>query len=148
MVRLDRCTVIFVVGALLWGAGASLAADALDASPLAAPASVLAVVALFAWLRRGRDILDVVAPSFLVSYAGYLGLAIVRASQPNMVAAQWLILSLDRQWPVILLGGVAFALIATVFVGIPVSAIPRRRPKPVESPFWDFVHERNAAMRR
>jgi len=28
MVRLDRCTWMFVVGALLWGAGASLAAIA------------------------------------------------------------------------------------------------------------------------
>jgi hypothetical protein len=112
-----------------------------------AAASTIVPVAVFGWLRRGREIIDVAAPSFVVSYAAYVGLAMVRIAQFDRVPAHFRIDLLDHRWPPVLMAGVAFALILTVCVAVPASAL--RRTRHVENErdarFWDIVAEQNAA---
>lgn len=146
MSRWEPIVAVFVVVALLWGLGASLLVDNSGWSPLVATASTVLVIGGFAWMRRGRDILEVVAPAFAVAYAAYAGLAIVRASHSDLFATYWKIVPVRSHVPEIVLGGVVFALIATVFVAIPVSMIPLgERSDPHEHDrFWSFVQEKNA----
>ncbi len=56
---------------------------------------------------------------------------------------------LDHRWPPVLLAGIAFALILTVCIAVPASAL--RRSRHVENErdtrFWSIVREQNAASR-
>jgi hypothetical protein len=142
--------VVFVAGALLWGFGVASFADAAQWNPVVAASSMVVPVALFGWLRRGREILDVAAPAFAVAYAAYVGLAIVRIAQLDGAPAHMRIDVLDHRWPPILMAGIAFALILTVCAGVPASLIPRRRragqiDTDGNARFWAFVEEHNAA---
>jgi hypothetical protein len=144
---LEPIVVAFCAIALLWGFASASLADALDWDPVVAPASTAVVVAVFGWLRRGREILDVAAPAFAVSYAAYVGLAVVRLAQLDELRAHVKIDPLDHRWPPVLLAGVAFALIFTVCVAVPASALLRRRHVENERDerFWQIVREQNAA---
>lgn len=146
MIRWEPIVAVFLVVALLWGLGASLLVDALGWTPLAASGSTVVVVAAFGWTRRGRDILDVLVPAFAVSYAAYLGLALVRASHADLFATHWRIVPVGSHVPEILLGGIAIALMLTICVAIPVSMIPLRTHNEGERDerFWAFVREQNA----
>ncbi len=148
MKRLEPIVVVFAAGALLWGFGIASFADMAEWNPVAAAASAVVPVALFGWLRRGREILDVAAPAFAVAYAAYVGLAIARLAQFDGVPAHVRIDVLDHRWPPILVAGVAFALILTVCIAVPASMIPRRRRTANaegNARFWAFVEEQNAA---
>jgi len=147
MRRLEPIVVAFFGIALLWGFATATFADAMGWDPVVAPASTVVVVAVFGWLRRGREILDVAAPAFGVAYAAYVGLAVARLAQFDEAQAHVRIDLLDHRWPPVLLAGVAFALIFTVCVAVPASAL--RRSRHVENErdvrFWSIVREQNAA---
>jgi hypothetical protein len=146
----------FVVAALVagWGAG-RIVDDSLQWNALAGVVPIAVLVALFGWWRRDRDVVDVFAGGWLVAYAGFLGLAAARVPRLPSVGMQgWGLDSVLRpsqlgdQWPVVLLGGVAFALIATVAVALPASALPRRHPRDANPPareandaLWRFVEQ-------
>ena len=149
MRRLEPVVVVFFGIALAWGFASALLADALGWDPVVAPASTVVVVALFGWLRRGREILDVAAPAFAVSYAAYVGLAVARLAQFDEAQAHVRIDALDHRWPPVLLAGVAFALILMVCIAVPASMMVRRRHVENErdARFWSIVREQNAASR-
>ena len=112
----------------------------------------------FGWMRRDRDAIEVIAPAVVVAYLAYVGLALWRLSQPNMLLADqatpWPIGYLpDRPltdyWPVALIGGIPIALILTVFVAVPASLLPLRRSldaanAEVDARFAAFFKEWNA----
>jgi hypothetical protein len=146
--RFEPIVVVFPAGALLWGFGIASFGDAAQWSPVVAAASAVVPVALFGWLRRGREILDIAAPAFAVAYAAYVGLAIARIAQFDGVPAHFRIDVLDHRWPPVLVAGIAFALILTVCAAVPASLIPRRRhaaDTEGNARFWAFVEEQNAA---
>jgi hypothetical protein len=147
--------VIALVGiALLGGYGAGVVVDAAKLTPLLAVAVVTFVVAAFAWRRRDYDILEVAGPSFLVAYAGYAGIAVARAAHAVATAPlQALPFGpladvgvLAELWPMILVGGIPFALVLTVVVALPISMIPvrRRTDSRAHDALWKFIEERNA----
>jgi len=146
--RTIRVVAVFVGVALLWGFGSAKLGDAADWNPLVAPVSMVLVLAAFGWMRRGYEILDVVAPAFAVSYAAYAGLVIERLSQANVVATNSRIAPLVDLWPVVLFTGVPFALILTVFVAVPASMIPQRGRTAGDdhARFWSFVQQQNEAL--
>ena len=147
MRRLEPIVPAFCAIALFWGFASAYLADAMDWDPVVAPASTAVLVALFGWLRRGREILDVAAPAFAVSYAAYVGLAIVRLAQFDRAQAHVRFDPLDHRWPPVLLAGIAFALIFTVCIAVPASALLRRRGAETERDvrFWSIVREQNAS---
>jgi hypothetical protein len=149
MRRLEPIVVGFCGIALLWGFASASFADAIGWDPVVAPASTAVVVAMFGWLRRGREILEVAAPAFAVSYAAYVGLAVVRLAQFDQAQTLVRIDPLDHRWPPVLLAGVAFALIFTVCIAVPASMVLRRRHVENERDdrFWQIVREQNAANR-
>ncbi len=138
---------MFALAALPWGFGAAWIADAMGWNPVVAAAAAVVPVAVFGWLRRGRELLDVAAPSFAVAYAAYVGLAIARIAQFDELRPSLRIDLLDQRWPPILLGGVAFALILTVFVAVPASLLQRHQHVETErnARFLAFIAERDAA---
>ncbi len=141
----------FVVAALVVGYGAAAAVDGLlRIEAIFAGLAVALVVALFGWCSRGRDIVEVVATSLVVAYAGYLGLALARASNlPHVSMEGWFpvaptsIASLGLQWPVILLAGIPFALVLVILLAVPFSLIPVRRAvnSHANDALWRFVEE-------
>lgn len=145
-----RIAVVFLGLALVWGFGAATTGDAAGWSPLVAPVSSVIVIGAFGWLRRGRDVVDVFAQGIGVSYAAFLGLALARVTQPNMIAADWWLEPLNARWPVVLLAGIAYALILTVFVAIPIALIPVRPHLDIErnarflSLITDLAHRNNS----
>jgi hypothetical protein len=147
--RWEPLVAVFVIVALLWGSGAALYVDTVGWNPVLASVSIAIVVAAFGWMRRGRDILEVVLPAFVVSYAAYVGLALVRASHDDLFATHWKIVPVRSHVPEILLGGVALALMFTVCVAIPISMIPLRGRATGrdDERFWRFVSERNERNR-
>ena len=149
MGRLEPIVIVFCGIALLWGFASATFAESVGWDPIIAPASTALVVAVFGWLRRGREILDIAAPSFAVAYFGYVGLAIVRLAQFDAVPASIRIDPLDHRWPPVLLAGIAFALIFTVCIAVPASALVRRPHVGNERDerFWKIVREQNAASR-
>ena len=149
MGRLEPIVIVFCGIALLWGFASAAFAESMGWDPVVAPASAAVVVAVFGWLRRGREILDVAAPSFAVSYFGYVGLAMVRLAQFDGVPASIRIDPLDHRWPPVLLAGIAYALIFTVCIAVPASTVLRRRHVENERDerFWKIVRENNAASR-
>ncbi len=138
---------LFAVVALLWGFGAAALADALEWNPVAGAASTVVPVAVFGWLRRGREIIHVAAPSFVVAYGAYVGVAIARMAQFDSVPAHFGMDLLDHRWPPVFMAGIAFALIMTVFVAVPASWLQRRRHVENErdARFWSIVADANAA---
>jgi hypothetical protein len=145
--RVAPTVIVFAGIALLWGFGAAAFADAVDWNPVVPAASIIVPVAVFGWLRRGREILDVAAPAFAVAYAAYVGLAIARIAQFDNVPARFGMDLLDHRWPPVLFVGGAFALILTVFVAVPASMLRRERHVETErnARFWAIVADHNAA---
>ncbi|HYW54293.1 MAG TPA: hypothetical protein VE826_09995 [Dongiaceae bacterium] len=131
--------------AAAWGFASASFADAAGWDPVVAPASTVVVIAVFGWLRRGREILDVAAPAFAVAYAAYVGLAVARLSQFDQAQAR--VDVLDHRWPPVLLAGIAFALIFTVCIALPASMLRRSRHvrNDRDDRFWSIVREQNAA---
>lgn len=158
MARWEPSVWAFVGVALIWGCGAAVLADLADWSPLAAPASTVVLLGAFGWVRRDRDSIEVIAPALVIAYLAYVGLAMWRLSQPNLLLAEqgtpWPIGYLpDRPltdyWPVALIGGIPIALILTVFVAVPASMLPLRRSldaagAEVDARFAAFFKEWNA----
>jgi len=118
--------------------------------PAGRAVSSVIVIAAFGWLRRGRDVVDVFALGIAVSYAAFLGLALDRVTQPNMIACDWWLEPLNARWPVVLLAGIAYALILTVFVAMPIALIPVRPHLDIErnarflSLITDLAHRNDA----
>jgi hypothetical protein len=147
MRRLEPIVAVFCAVAAAWGFASASIADAVGWDPVVAPASTAVVIAVFGWLRRGREILDVAAPAFAVAYSAYVGLAVARLSQFDQAQAHVRIDVLDHRWPPVLLAGVAFALIFTVCIALPASMLRRSRHVRSERDerFWSIVREQNAA---
>ena len=147
MRRLEPIVVVGCAVAAAWGFASASLADAAGWDPVVAPASTVVLIAAFGWLRRGREILDVAAPAFAVSYAAYVGLAVARLAQLDHAQARVRIDVLDHRWPPVLLAGIAFALILTVCVALPASALRRSRHVRNERDerFWSIVRDQNAA---
>ena len=134
----------------VWGYGGSLLGDRLDWSPLVASISPLVLVAFVGWLARGRDPIDVLPPAAAVALGAYVGLALARAVDENVVAATHGAGALYRHWPVpvtswpiVLLGGVVYALVFAILGALPASRFTARPPIDVETDrrFWTFVRE-------
>lgn len=147
---------IFVALALLWSAAATFASIRAHASGFVAPLCTVLPVAAFAWTRRDRELGEVFGPAAAVSYAAFLGLALVRVPQLTFAPLDplwsWhhgpLVLtgSVAGQWPIVLVGGLIYALALTVLIALPVSQItPRPKTDPrAQDRFWALVAERNA----
>jgi len=90
-----------------------------------------------------RDVVDVFAQGIGISYAAFLGLALARVTQPNMIAADWWLEAAQRPLAGVLLAGLAYALILTVFVAIPIALIPVRPHLDTErnARFLAFLHD-------
>jgi hypothetical protein len=145
----------FVALALVVGYGAAVIWPVAGWYALIAPTGVGLVAGAFGWTRRDRDILDVVGPSFLVAYAGYLGIAIARVPHTTIArpgfedwfAAPLLELgALGARWPLVLAAGVPFALILTIAVALPIALIPVRKAQ-AQDRLGAFLRERNEAAR-
>jgi hypothetical protein len=122
----------FAAVAVLWGYGAAYAGDIWDWNPLVAPLSTALILAAFGWLRRGHDIPGAFGQAMLVSYAAFFGLALYRVTLPNAVAADWWIEPLNARWPAVLLVGIIYALILTIFVAVPIALVPVRAHTEIE----------------
>lgn len=147
MRRLKPIVAVFAFAALLWGFGAAWIAGALGWNPVVAAVAAVVPVAVFGWLRRGRELIDVAAPSFAVAYAAYVGLAIVRVAQLDGLQPSFRIDLLDHRWPPVLMAGVAFALILTVCIAVPASLMQRHRHVENErnARFLAFIADRGTA---
>ncbi len=141
--------------ALIAGYGTSLLCATTGANPLFAAAGVAVVAGAFGWTRRDRGVLDVALPSIVVTYAAFIGIAIERVPHTVLKVKESAFTThgllvpigpLANEWPVVLVGGIACALILTVAVAVPVSMIPvRRKADPqAHDRFWAVVAERNA----
>jgi hypothetical protein len=126
MFRREPVVAVFVPIALIWGYGTAVLGDAAGLNALVAPASVAVLAAAFGWMRRGRDVVEVIVPALAVSYAAYVGIALARVPQSDVMLVHFAITPLRGQWPAALIGGLPFALIFAIFVAAPVSWIPRR----------------------
>ena len=132
----------------LWGLGASLTGDAAGWNPLIASASPLVLLAAFGWIRRGRELLDVFAPAVGVAYAAFIGLALARAVDSNLIAATYNGGAMHRMvpitsWPLILVAGIAYAFAFAIFAALPASMLAGR-PKvdpAADARFWAFVRD-------
>lgn len=120
--------VAFVLLALGWGFGSSYIGGVWGLDPLIAPISSACVLAAFGWLSRGHDVPAVFGRGTLIAYAAFIGLALDRATQDTVIVTGFRLTPLNALWPVTLLGGVAFALILSVAVAVPISQIPRKSP--------------------
>jgi hypothetical protein len=140
----------FVVASLACGFVLAEFGDRADWNPLVAPAGAALVAAGYALSRRGSDVVDVIGPSFLIAYAAFAGLALSRVAHPNLIAALWHIDPMIDRLPVVLFGGLAYALVVSVFVALPASKLSRWRRRATERDdrFWSFVHERASAQKR
>jgi hypothetical protein len=140
----------FVVASLACGFFLAEFGDRADWDPLVAPAGAALVAALYGHSRRGRDLVEVIGPSLLIAYAAFAGVAISRMGHPNVIAAQWMFDPMIDRLPVVLLGGVAYALVVTVFLALPASKLARWhcRASERDDRFWTFVHERASAQKR
>jgi len=142
----------FVVLGLICGYGVAVLCAAAGLNPVLGAAGTVVVVGAFGWTRRDRDILDVALPSFCVAYAAYIGLALARVQHivirpsPHAWYPLTFLGALSAQWPLVLVGGIPFALILMVAVAVPISMIPVRRivDPHANDRLWDFVAERNA----
>jgi hypothetical protein len=140
----------FVVASLACGFALAEFGDRAGWNPLLAPAGAALIAAGYGLLRRGRDIVEVFGPSLLIAYAAFAGLAISRVAHPNVIAALWMFDPMIDRLPVILFGGIAYALVVTVFVVLPASKLARwhRHPSERDDRFWSFIHERASAQKR
>jgi hypothetical protein len=147
-----RIAIAFVAASLLSGYLAAAAIDSAQLTPVIAVVPVALIAASFGWLRRHDDILQVVLPSIVVAYAGYVGIAAARV--PHMVITPMGYLSfltptvvdpLQQRWPMILMAGLPVALIIAVAIALPASKIPRRRTvSHADDALWTFIADRNA----
>ena len=158
MSRWQPVDVAFVGLALPWGVAAAILTGTEGWSWLIALAAVAGLAGGFGWLRRGREIGDVFVPAFVLAYVAIAGLALTRLAQAGAFdvtgfadtsTARWAPIAdpYAARWPAILLGGIPLALTCAIFVALPLSVLPRRRPPPREADeqFWAFVRAQNAA---
>ena len=150
MFRREPVVAVFVAIALIWGYGTAVLAEAAGLNPLVAPASIAVVTAAFGWMRRGRDVVEVIGAALAVSYAAYVGLALARVPHSDAMLVHWTITPLRGQWLAALIGGLPFALIFTIFVAVPASWIPRRghAGPAVEDRLGAFIRDYDPARAR
>jgi hypothetical protein len=148
---LSPVVVGFAAAALIGGYAASALGTGAGFNAVVAPLALVAVMAAFGWTRSGRDVLDVFGPSFLVAYAGFLGVALARVPHTSLPHANswWsgpLIAAgpLSNLWPLVLVGGAIVALVLTIAVAVPVSLIPVRRTREpgANAEFFAFLDDR------
>jgi hypothetical protein len=148
---LSPVVVGFAAAALIGGYAASALGTAAGFNAVAVPLALVVVMAAFGWTRRGRDVLDVFGPSFLVAYAGFLGVALARVPHTSLPRSNMLYAGvlgtagpLSNLWPLVLVGGAIIALVLTIAVAVPVALIPvRRTRKPgANAEFFAFLDER------
>jgi hypothetical protein len=144
--------------AFVWGYAAALIGDAVHLNTLVAPASTAIPLAAFAWFYRDREFGDVAMPAAFVSFASYVGLALVRFPQLRWpesdhfavlhVGPVSLPASLGEHWPFVLAACIPFVFIFTMAVAVPVSMITVRRKPNTRShdDFLAWVEERNAKV--
>ena len=145
----------FVGLALIGGYGASVLCTAAGINAVVVPIALVVLMAAFGWTRRDRDVLDVFVPSFLVAYAGFLGVALARVPHTSLPRRNdvWYVGPLMSSgplsdlWPLVLVGGVVIALVLTIAVAVPVSMIPVRRAAVpgANDRFLAFIAERGAS---
>ena len=124
--------------ALGWGLGAAALGEAAGLDPLAAPLSLLVPVAAFGSARRGEDLPRVLAGGVAVAYAGYAGIAIVRALRPEYAAPFVRIAPDSVVLAVALVAGIPLALVYAVAVALPfaVAAPARLTDRRADAQFW------------
>lgn len=127
-----------------WEYGFTRYADAAGWEPIVAPASAAFLLAAFGWSARGDDAPATVGRAFLIAYAAWLGLACARTEHQSELLEMWHLDPLRERVAVVLLAGIAYALVLTVFVALPASLGARRRPHPSgrDDAFWSFIHDR------
>ena len=144
----------FAALALAGGYGASVLGTAAGINAVVVPISLVVLMGAFGWTRRDRDVLDVFVPSFLVAYAGFLGVALARVPHTSLPRRNdWFVGPLMSSgplsdfWPLVLVGGVVIALVLTIAVAVPVSMIPVRRAAVpgANDGFLAFIAERGAS---
>jgi len=147
-----RIAIVFIAGSFACGYVTTAVVDTAHWAPLFAVAPVALIAAAFGWLRRREDILQVVLPSIVIAYAGYVGIAAARV--PHMIITPMGYLSFftsavvdpfDQRWPIVLMAGVPVALILAIAIALPVSKIPsRHKVSHADDALWAFISERNA----
>ncbi|MBV9440225.1 MAG: hypothetical protein JOZ24_09565 [Candidatus Eremiobacteraeota bacterium] len=144
----------FVAVALPWGYGAHVLGEALGLPGPLAPLSTLLLLAAYVLPRRDRELSALLPPAFAIAYAAFVGLALARVPHLTFDIAFGygsggfsLLEPLSEPWPLILLSGAVFALIAIVLVGVPLATLPRRSsadPRAHDA-FWALVAQHNGA---
>ena len=142
--------------AFVSGYAAALIGDAQHVNRLLAPASTAIPLAAFAWFYRDREFGDVAMPAAFVSFASYVGVALIRFPQLRWPEGDHFAVlhagpvslpaSLGEHWPFVLAAGIPWVFIFTMAVAVPVSLIPTRREPNARShgDFLAWVEERNA----
>ncbi|HEX3468958.1 MAG TPA: hypothetical protein VHT05_12845 [Candidatus Elarobacter sp.] len=149
---LDRTSIALSAATFAGSAAAAYGAVALHVSALVPWLVVLGASAAFGWARRRCDLRDVFFPSVLIAYAGFLGVAVMRASSielvrrerpPYVLAAQG---PLSDMWPVLLVGGLVIAFMVTAMVTLPISMFAPRPPErtAADDALLDYIHTHTA----
>jgi len=149
-----RVVIAFASASLACAYVTTVAIDTARIDAVFAIAPVALITGCFGWARRRYDILEVVLPSIIVAYAGYIGIAAARL--PHMIVAPmgyWRFEALAvagplyERWPLVLLAGVPVALVVAIGVALPLSKIPGRRTvSHADDALWTFISERNAEI--
>ncbi|HEY4440596.1 MAG TPA: hypothetical protein VGN14_09075 [Candidatus Elarobacter sp.] len=141
---------ICLVVAPVLGYGASVLGDAEGWSPLVAAAAPLVLVALCGRLLRGREPSAILGAGAAVGFAAFVGLALARATESNLLVTGydggrlWFYWPLPiRSWPLLLLCAMIYGIALAVLVALPISrivatpAIDREH----DARFWEFVRD-------
>lgn len=141
---------VCLVAAPVWGFEVSALGDRLDWSPLVASLSPIALVAFVGWLARGRELIAVFAAAVAVAYGAFIGLALARAIDANVIALGYGAGPLRHNWPVpitswplVLFAGIAYAFVFAILAALPASRLVARPQIDAEMDqrFWTFVKE-------
>jgi len=107
-----RIAIVFIAGSFACGYVTTAVVDTAHWAPLFAVAPVALIAGSIRWLRRREDILQVVLPSIVIAYAGYVGIAAARVPPHDHHADGLLELltsavvdPFDQRWPIVAHGG-------------------------------------------
>lgn len=140
-----KLVVAFIAIALVWSFGAALTGDVLGWNPLVATVGTVLLVGTLGWLQRGHDVVEVFGHATIVAYAAFMGLAFARVITTfDQDRVMWYGSPVHPGLPGLLLAGIAYALVLSVSVAIPVSRVPARHGRAAQrdEQFLTFIGER------
>ena len=151
-----RALVAWIAAGAVTGFAVMWLVDAAGAEPLLGTLGLVAVIAAFGWMRRGRDTVEVVGGGFAIAYAGFLAAAAARVPHimlPVPLATGYgpvaMSGALGNYWLVIVFAAIAAALVLACGLAWPLSALPHRHAPAdgTHEAFWSFVNDYNGRHR-